>query len=120
MESIQDISKQAIEKILSSQKRRGGINDPLTEQRAITAEWLGISFGQITGLTRGWKTQQLFILRKEAESFEKNPKALWWKLYKERNKLYGKSKKDVHARGLHKMGKTRGTESEIKKQESLF
>lgn len=77
---------------LATKKKKGGVNDPLTEQRAITAEFLEIPIARVCGMTRGWTADQLFRLHKESIAWTVNPKALWWVLYKKYNKVYAKQK----------------------------
>ena len=87
-----------------TKKTRGGIQDSLTAERIQTLNFLNsyikeerdkISLGQILGLTKLWDTDQLYQLRRKAESFTKNPPALWWKLYKQINNDKKRNYKDI-------------------------
>jgi hypothetical protein len=99
-------------------KKVGGINGPLTEIRALTAEMLGKDIRQIAKLTQGWSHQQLYILYKECQEFRKNPGALWWIKYKELNKKYANQKK-INNKGLLRVGEERRSQKQEKGQ-SLF
>lgn len=67
-------------------REAGPISGPRHE-RALwvdeTAKMLGKPFGQINGLTRKWSIQKIRDQYLEANKFDKNPAALWWKLRKE-------------------------------------
>lgn len=74
-------------------KKKGGIQDPLTEQRVLTADFLNIELGQVLGVTKGWTREQLYALRQECMLFKANPQALWWVKWKKLNPIYGKQTK---------------------------
>lgn len=56
-----------------------------SEQRDLISKLIGKSFKITAGLTRGWTAQEMFELRKKAESFKANPAGLMWKLIREHN-----------------------------------
>jgi hypothetical protein len=66
--------------------KRKGATAEITEQRDLLAKLLNRSFSQVAGLTRNWTIQEMFEIRRKAESFKANPQALAWKLIKEHNK----------------------------------
>lgn len=70
--------------VTKKKTERKAPNSFITEQIELTANLLGKPYKQVAGLTRDWSFQELYDTRKKAESFTKNPPALWWKLYKER------------------------------------
>lgn len=87
-------------------KTKGGIQDPLTEERVNTATFLNIELGQVLGITKGWTQTQLYTLRQEVMLFKANPQALWWKKWKVLNKIYGqKNKKTIRRVGETGRGK---------------
>lgn len=84
--------------------QRGGINSLSTELRANTAKLLGVSIGEVAGLTRGFRNDQLKRLLDFAND-GKNPPALWWWHYKQHVKLYGRGNKKVPQRERKERGK---------------
>ena len=67
------------------EKKKRGATSLESEQRDLLAKLLNRPFKQVAGLTRGWTNQELFEIRRKAESFKANPTALAWKLIKEHN-----------------------------------
>jgi len=63
------------------QKKKGGINGVLTEQRVRASEILGLPLLRVARMTKGWRGDQLYDLNQKVSTFV-NPPALWWKLYK--------------------------------------
>ena len=102
--------------VVKDKSKKGGIQDPLTEQRALTATFLNIPLLQVCGLTKGWTANQLYRLRTECLLFKANPQALFWKKYKLLNKTYGRSNKKVLVKGR----KERRGSNEEKGQRVLF
>lgn len=102
-----------------------GPNSPITEVRQDTAKLIGKPFEQVCGLTRGWSKDQVFGLYREVMADGKNPAALWWVLWKEKRKLYGKTKKQItekkaNDRRLSQLGKESRRNKQIEGQGILF
>ena len=81
-------------------KKIGGINDPKTEIRALTLKLISndkykMTMGGLGKITKGWSVQHLEQVYKAAVSFTPNPGACWWKIWKEKRKIYGSSCKKV-------------------------
>ncbi len=86
--SMSDMLKGYVVQVPTKPKR-GGINSPITEQRAIAAKILGYTIGRVCGMTKGWTGDQLYRLNVKAQSFTANPPALWEKEYKKLKLIYG-------------------------------
>jgi hypothetical protein len=99
------------------QKKRGGIQDALTAERVETANFLNVPLLQVAGLTRDWTTEELYRLRRESQSFTKNPRALWWKLYKQRN---NEKRKNRNNKDICRVRKERGKQDKTSGQRTLF
>lgn len=98
-------------------KKRGGIRDEKTEQRDLIAKLLKKPIVQIAGLTKDWTAQEMYITRRKAESFTKNPPALLWKLIKEINnekKRVRDNNKQKSIKDVPRMGQKRGRKNESK------
>jgi hypothetical protein len=67
-------------------RTRGGINGPITEQRAIAAEILEIPVARVGRMTKGWPLEEIMRINDRARAWKINPGALWWKTYKEYKK----------------------------------
>lgn len=71
---------------------------PESEQRDLLAKLLNRPFRQVAGLTKGWTVDEMYKIRKRAESFIKNPQALAWKLLKQHNEEIKKQLKEAERR----------------------
>lgn len=66
-------------------KKKRGATSPESEIRDLISQMLSRPFKQISGLTRGWTVDEMYITYNKAKSFKANPAALMWKLIKEKN-----------------------------------
>lgn len=115
---IMSLAQKYLEKLpkdIPTKKKRGGLNE-ITDLRLQTAKFLGITIGQVQGLTKNWSIHELFTTLKTAKGFTKNPQALWWVLYKKNKDNYGRSNKKV----LLKNREERGKENSTERQGTLF
>lgn len=79
-------------------KKKKGPTSPESEQRELIAKLIDRPFRQVAGLTKGWTLNELYLLRRRAESFSKNPMALMWKLMKEKNLEIKKQLKNAESK----------------------
>lgn len=109
-----DVNK-GLKRFTVTKKKRGGIQDPLTEARVSTAEMLGITIGHLGKLTKGWTVDQVYRLEKECRGFIANPQALWWKKYKTLKNIYGKNKnKTTNKKDVQRVGQESGRDQQEK------
>jgi hypothetical protein len=66
-------------------KKKRGATSPESEVRDLISQMLSRPFRQISGLTKGWTVDEMYVTYNKAKSFKANPPALLWKLIKEKN-----------------------------------
>lgn len=67
------------------EKKKRGATSPESEIRDLISQMLSRPFRQISGLTKGWTVDEMYVTYNKAKSFKANPPALLWKLIKEKN-----------------------------------
>ena len=67
------------------EKKKRGATSPESEIRDLISQMLSRPFRQISGLTKGWTVDEMYVTYNKAKSFKANPAALMWKLIKEKN-----------------------------------
>lgn len=110
-----NIEKISLNKYKITTKKRGGLNE-ITDLRDRTAKLISKPIGQVMKLTKGWTEQELYTTLRSAESFNKNPPACWWCIYKQKKHIYGRNNKET----LLKDRKKGRKENSSERQKVLF
>jgi len=92
----------------------------ITDLRQQTAQLIGKPVAQVFGLTRGWSSSQIYQVLKVAQSFTANPGACWWVIWKQKNPIYGKSKKEIKDQRLQEIRERRWRKIKATGQQELL
>ncbi len=99
---------------IPTKRKPGGLNE-ITDLRTKTATMLGVTFGQICGLTSGWSVAELYAIYHASEQWP-NPPALWWVIYKKKKVIYGR----INKKEIPGVGKKGREQDEELRQGTLF